>query len=108
MCIMEIHEHASAATMTQACAHNLSTVDRDIDMVKKVLTARGQHEAVRTFEHAQQYAHHAYADLLELFGEEAATIVPAEIHSHDHAGNERSLVEVIDSATRQARKDETR
>ena len=108
MCIMEVHEHASSATMTQACAHNLSTVDRDIDMIKKVLTARGQHEAVRTFEHAQQYAHHAYADLLELFGEQAATVVPAEIHSHHRDCSERTLEEVIEAATKQARKDETR
>ena len=74
-------------------------------------TVRAQQQAFALRQSKPQYGgftHRAYAGFLEMFGEFAAEITLNPIHSHDHAGNERSLVEVIDSATRQARKDETR
>jgi hypothetical protein len=108
ICIMECHAGADKATMAQAHAHNLSTVDRDCDMFTRVLNARKDFEGARTVEHLQSVVHRAYAGFLELFGEYAAEITPHGIHSHDSHGNERSLVEVINSATREARKDETR
>lgn len=108
MCIMSIHQGADKATMAQACAHNLSTVDRDGDMFLRVLTARHDFEAARTVTQLQHTVHEAYAGFLELFGEFAAEITPHGIHSHDRNGNERTLEEVVVAATKQARKDETR
>jgi hypothetical protein len=108
MCIMSIHQGADKATMAQAHAHNLSTVDRDCEMFSSVLNARKDFEGARTVTQLQQVVHRAYAGFLELFGEYAAEITPNGIHSHDRNGNERSLEEVIESATREARKDETR
>lgn len=108
MCIMEARPESHKATIAQAMAHNLSTVDRDGDMFIRVLNARRDFEGARTVAHLQEITHRAYAGFLEMFGEFAAEITPHAIHSHDSHGNERTLEEVIVSATNAARKDETR
>lgn len=95
MCIMEVRAGQKSTTIAQALAHNLSTSDRDFDMFKKLLTARGESELLVAVSSAQQQTHRAYATMLEVYGEELATEVTGE-HEHGHdaehlepVGNER-------------------
>jgi hypothetical protein len=109
MCIMEIHAGAHTVTMVQAMAHNAATWDGDANMLAEVLKARGEYETLRTLQHAQDYVHHAYTDLLSLYGEEVAALASgADGHVHAAPGEERTFEEVVDASTRAARKDETR
>lgn len=107
MCIMEIHEHAANATMAQAMAHNLSTADRDADMLVKVFTARHDYAGVRAVQSAQAKVHAAYAEMLELFGEYAAQ-ASMDSAGHVHHGSERTIESVVKSATDRAHSEETR
>lgn len=110
MCIMEIHEGQQSTTLVQAMAHNASTQDRDLDMLIKVLSARGRQDMADSVEHAQRHIHAAYATLLESYGEMVAEHVQDDaghVHTHDH-GDERSLVAVAHHAAGLARRFETR
>lgn len=110
MCIMEVRPGQRAATIAQALAHNLSTVDRDFDMFRKLLEARGDTETLTTIEAAQRLTHKAYANMLDVFGEEVAAeeADPAgHLHEHDH-GSERSFVEQAHHDASLARRFETR
>lgn len=110
MCIMEIHPGAHLATMLQALAHNASTWDRDADMLLPIMDARGDHEVTAGVQRAHDHVKAAYAIMLELFGEEVARMASdpdGHVHLGD-VGSERTLVSVLDSATRAAKKDETR
>jgi hypothetical protein len=98
--------------MIQAVAHNLSTIDRDLDMLRKVGENRNDHNLVIWAETLQNTVHMAYADALMEFGLSLADLtmdpqghIP---HVHDNHGNERNLVELLDSVTKEAQKDETR
>lgn len=76
MCIMEVRKGQQSATMAQAMAHNLSTVERDLEMFAEVLRARNDgrgHELVGAL---QVEVEHAYRVALALFADELA----------DHAG----------------------
>jgi hypothetical protein len=109
MCIMEVHAGQRTATMTQAMAHNASTLDRDLDMLIAVLVNRGG-VLLDPVKQAQDHIHRAYAILLDGFGEAVAAEVSdpdGHVHDHDH-GEERSLVEVAHHDADLARKFETR
>lgn len=112
MCIMEIHEDATRSAMIQAFAHNLSTIDRDLDMVRKVGEARNDHKLVEWAETLQTTVHQTYAYALAEFGMSLAMLaMDAEghiPHIHDEHGNERNLAQIIRDVTEEAQKDETR
>lgn len=109
MCIMEVHAGQLTGTMVQACAHNCSTVDRDLDMLIRLMESRGA-VTLSSVTQAQELIHTGYAILLDVFGEETASIsadVAGHVHDHDH-GNERSFVEQAHHDAGLARKYETR
>lgn len=115
MCIMEIHENSTRSTMIQAIAHNLSTIDRDLDMLLKVALARKDVELGAFAGTVQTTVHKAYAEALEEFGISLAELTMSpEGHIHDenghhvHVGSERSFIAEMDKATKEAQKDETR
>ena len=125
MCIMEVRAGQRSSTIAQACAHNVTTVERDCDMFATLLEARGDGERLVALRRAQYNLEHAYADLLELFGEyiseeeaehgrhhdhddgtsERELPVSAETHAQQH---ERSLVEIAHHDASLARRYETR
>lgn len=108
MCIMEVRAGQHASTIAQAMAHNASTLDRDLDMFKSLLNARGDTETLDVVNRAQRSVHRAYETLLDVFEE--------EIHTHEHqahlddepVGSERSLVEAAHHDAELARRFETR
>lgn len=112
MCIMEIHEDATRSAMIQAVAHNLSTIDRDLDMLRKVGENRNDHNLVEWAETLQNTVHRCYADALAEFGYSLADLtmdpqghIP---HVHDNHGNERNLSDLIREVTNESQADETR
>lgn len=117
MCIMEVRPGQHSVTIAQACAHNVSTVDRDMDMFRKLLVARGDTMGVAKLDTAQHYARIAYESLLAMYGDELADYVQA---GHDHpqeiTGNERvhapgadaDMVNVARDIAHRAAKFETR
>lgn len=115
MCIMEVRKGQKSSTIAMAMAHNTSTVMQDLDLFKKLLAARQEFELLRTVDQAQGHLRKAYADFLEVYGEEIATEVMDEaghVHQHDDepVGNERhlSLVEQGHHDATLARRFETR
>lgn len=110
MCIMEVRAGQHASTIAQALAHNLSTVDRDFDMFRELLTARGDTATLDQVDRAQELTHRAYANMLAVFGQElaAAEADPAGHYDHDQHGHERSFVEAAHHDAGLARKFETR
>lgn len=112
MCIMEIHDHAHRNTMVQAITHNLSTIDRDLDMLVKVGEARKDRELVDFAQNLQNMVNRAYAVGLTEFGMYVAKSVESPDghmpHETDNHGHERSFVHVVNNATKAAKKDETR
>ena len=109
MCIMEIHSRQQTATMVQAVAHNSSTIDRDLDMLIEVMKRRGG-VLLDPITQAQDHIHHAYAILLDAYGEAVAVEVAdpdGHVHDHDH-GHERSFVEQAHHDAALARQFETR
>jgi hypothetical protein len=69
MCIMEVRAGQRASTIAQACAHNTTTVERDLDMFVHLLDHRGEEETARALRRAGENLQRAYADLVEIFGE---------------------------------------
>jgi len=109
---MEIHEDATRSAMIQAIAHNLSTIDRDLDMLVELGNARKDLELVEWANRTQTRVHRAYADSLMEFGMSLAELtmdpqghIP---HVHDNHGNERNLSDLIRIATEESQRDETR
>jgi len=103
---MEIHPGAHKATMYQAIAHNLSTIDRDLDMLRKLANARKDHKMVEFAQELQTKVHQAYADALSEFGIEVANLASdPEGHVHHNTDN---IEQLIRNYTNAARKDETR
>lgn len=70
MCIMEVRSGQRSSTMAQAMAHNTSTIERDLDMYRKVLGARDDHAGLQRLELAQRHMRDAYQILLSLFAYE--------------------------------------
>lgn len=91
---MEVRPGQRSSTIAQAMAHNLSTIERDLDMFRPLLEARGETELLTEIEQGHEHMKRAYACFLNVFTIEVKT----EVHSghdhehHDHAG-ERTLVE---------------
>lgn len=101
MCEMEVNAFLPTDAILQAMAHNTSTIDRDGDMVVKVLEARGEFDKVEAFKRFQDHIHRAYAIGLDLFGEAVAGLTleidgtefkgfrnPAD--EHEKSGNEKA------------------
>lgn len=92
---MEVRPGQRSSTIAQAMAHNLSTIERDLDMFKPLLEARGEHELLATVEAGHEAMKVAYARFLDCFIHEIQRDVA---HGHDHAdadhlhGNERENV----------------
>lgn len=109
MCIMEVRPGQNTATIAQAMAHNTSTIERDLDMFRKLLLARKDGEHVELVNKAQEYLNRAYCIFLEQFGEFVAEQVNPDNHTHDHDhGHERTLVDQAHHDAQLARKYETR
>jgi hypothetical protein len=110
VCIMEVRPGQHITTVSQAMAHNLSTVDRDLDMLRKLCQARHDHAAMQEVDELQRAVHAAYAQALTMFGVELARVEAdsaGHVHDHDH-GNERSFIETAHHDARLARPYETR
>lgn len=95
MCIMEMRPGQRTSTMVQATAHNLSTVDRDLDMLVKIMEARGG-VLLEPVQHIADLAGHTYDLALSAFAlavENEHRNPDDHVHDHDHPGEERTLVE---------------
>lgn len=113
MCIMEVRAGQNTATIAQAMAHNTSTIERDLDMFRKLLQARKEGKHLELVETAQKLLSEAYAIFLEQFGEFVAEQVNPDTHVHTHTnegdhGHERTFVEQAHHDAGLARKYETR
>lgn len=110
MCIMEVRAGQHASTIAQAMAHNASTLDRDLDMFKALLNARGDVATLEQVTRAQQAVHVAYEDLLVIFEDEihAHEHDPDVDHDHDPVGAERSLADQAHHDAQLARRFMTR
>lgn len=112
MCIMEIHEESTRSAMIQAIAHNLSTIDRDLDMLRKVAESRKDLDLLQWAESLQDTVHREYADALMEFGLSIAEVLEDPNghmpHVHDIHGNERQFADLITEVTNEAKADETR
>jgi len=109
---MEIHENATRSTMIQAIAHNLSTIDRDLDMLLTVALSRHDVQLRQFAGSVQTKVHAAYADALAEYGISLAEVtedLEGHIHhDHPHNGSERSFIQLLDETTKLAQADETR
>lgn len=91
MCVMEVRAGQRSSTIAQACAHNTATVERDVNMFRKLLEARGDHVKAADLAQAQRELQRAEANLLELFGEFVSSEYhPADGLAEDH-GSERTF-----------------
>lgn len=110
MCEMEVRPGQRSSTIAQACSHNVSTVDRDLDMFEHVLAARGETRALEEIRAIHVDLAKCYERLLRVFGGE----VRHEVEAWNHAipgenGNERrSLIEQAHHDAELARRHETR
>lgn len=88
LCIMEVRPGQRSSTIAQALAHNTSTVERDLDMFRPLLLARGELALLSKIEEAHEHLKAAYAGFLEVFAEEVTVEVRKHgDHDHgDHAG----------------------
>lgn len=116
MCIMEVRPGQRTATIAQALAHNTSTIERDLDMFRKLLEARKEGDHVELVNRAQKLLNEAYAIFLEQFGEFVAEEVNPDSsvhthtndHEHEQIGHERTFVEQAHHDAQLARRFETR
>lgn len=93
MCIMEVRPGQRSSTIAQAMAHNLSTIERDLDMFKPLLVARDEQHLLGLIEEGHEAMKTAYARFLDVFAAELAHDIRTH-GDHDHGdhshGNERS------------------
>lgn len=109
MCVMEVRPGQRSSTIAQAAAHNISTVERDLDMFEKLLAARGELVILDGVRKLHQDLYKVYAGLLEVFGEEVGREVQDwEGHIPHSEGNERSFIEQAHHDASLARRFETR
>lgn len=99
MCIMEVRPGQRSSTIAQAMAHNVSTIERDLDMFEPLVAARGESELLDTIRAGHEALKVAYAHFLECFVAE----IEHEIqhnggeHDHDYHDHERhAQVRVVD------------
>jgi hypothetical protein len=94
MCIMEVRPGQRTATIAQAEAHNINTNRGDIDLLRPLLAARGDHESLALVEEASQALDTAYAAFLKVYAKTLQHEVESG-HDHPHAdemvGSERKL-----------------
>lgn len=93
MCIMEVRPGQRSSTIAQAMAHNLSTIERDLDMFKPLLEARGEHELLATIEEGHEHMKAAYQHFLDCFIHEIHHEVE---HGHDHDHGDHAGERVYD------------
>jgi len=108
---MEVNADQKTDVMLQGVAHNASTIDRDMDMVLRVLDARGEHEKVAACARFQRLIHEAYALMLEEYGVSVAEYAATDAGGRVLVGSEKhthTIMEEIKDSTEQARADETR
>lgn len=114
MCIMEVRPGQRSETIVQACAHNANTIKGDLEMFRKLATARNETEIIKVIDEAEKHITQAYAVLLEKFGEMLAEDCqdpnghwtnPQAHHTH---GNERTFAQTVNAATKLAHPYETR
>ena len=90
---MEVRPGQRSSTIAQAMAHNLSTIERDLDMFKPLVAARGETALLETIEAGHEAMKIAYARFLECFVNEIQIEVAHQHHhdvnSDDAVGNER-------------------
>lgn len=68
MCIMEVREDQPTSIVAQACAHNVSTIERDLDMFERMLEARGVRAAITEHVYrAHESLRTAYSALLNAY-----------------------------------------
>jgi hypothetical protein len=112
MCIMEVRPGQRSDTIAQACAHNTSTIERDLDMFEELLKARRDSLTLSQVEYAHDHLRKAYASLLAVFGIEVGKVVEdpeGHVHEHDgEHGSERTLIGVAHHDAGLARRYETR
>lgn len=92
MCEMEVSPTFATDAILQAMAHNTSTIDRDMDMVRHVLKARGEMEKLAAAERFQHLIHEAYALMLAEYGMAVAEVSMEKdgkiLHGHREAHSE--------------------
>lgn len=90
MCIMEVRPGQRSSTIAQAMAHNVSTIERDLDMLKPLLIARGEHEMLAIIEAGHEAMKTAYEHFLACFvAEIEQEISNGGDHDHDYHDHER-------------------
>lgn len=90
MCIMQVRPGQHTATIAQACAHNASTIDRDLEMFKALIVARGQTAELAKLDKAMAHIHAGYEALYTIFADEIMAEVQNGDHDHDaEHGSER-------------------
>jgi hypothetical protein len=116
---MSVREGQRASTIAQACAHNTSTIDRDLDMLEPLLAKRGDLECLAHVKVAHEHLHDAYEALLAAYTHELSGTVPEqdshEIIGHEHHATPEEIEAAIkageqeaDIDARRARRFETR
>jgi hypothetical protein len=120
MCIMGVRAGQHATTIAQSIAHNVSTCERDAEMFRQLLIARGDVEMLAHIERAQLSLQSAYESLLAAFGGELAhdvdsghnpdsTIGSARAHvAHPPVVDAEMIRKVAEIAATRARRYETR
>lgn len=83
MCIMEVRTGQRTGTIVQACTHNLSTVERDLDMLEPLLEARGENVELAQVRLAHESLRTAYGYLLTAYAREVDREVQMG-HAHPH------------------------
>jgi len=96
MCEMEVRPGQLTSTILQAMAHNTSTIDRDLDMLREVLKARGQDDLLESVQSAQWDINRAYETFLHAFGHAVQMLHNGGVHTHDDPiGNEREIEDIV-------------
>jgi hypothetical protein len=107
MCIMEVREGQRSSTIAQAMAHNTSTIERDLDMLRALLKARGETALLAEVEEAQRALGNAYQHFLAIFASEIERDVAHQHLPEPTVGNERRD-DLASVAARRASRYETR
>jgi hypothetical protein len=96
---MEVRAGQRSSTIAQAMAHNTSTIERDLDMFRRVMEARGEREtALAQLDAAQADLRSAYERFLAMFAREIADDVANGQHEPDAViGAERVHTHPVDA-----------
>jgi hypothetical protein len=97
VCIMEVREGQRSSTIAQAMAHNTSTIERDLDMFRPLLEARGETSLLAEIEAAQRALGVAYQHFLAVFAAEIERDVQHQHQPDAVIGAERVHVHASDA-----------